>query len=159
MPAPRGAIAGSTSSGFGADHEWLGVLLAGASRAWATGDADLAARLFTKLERRLRRHMRVEDEALYAAVARRAPEDAARLLGLRAEHDDLGRRLDRIATLLDEGDARTGPELDELSARLSDHERREEEILFPACDRLLDPAVTTAAVGELDRRLWGPARY
>jgi iron-sulfur cluster repair protein YtfE (RIC family) len=147
-----------TSSAFGADHDWLSSLAEASLHAWERGDAELSARLFSKLERRLRQHMRVEEDMLYAAVERRVPSRALELDGLRDEHEDLHARLDRISSLLASAAPRSGAELGGLRDALRDHERREEATLFPLCDRTMDPAVRSAAVRELDRRLWGPVR-
>ncbi len=149
----------STTRVFGADHEWLTGLLAATRRAWDRGDAALAAHVFTKLDHRLRQHMRVEDELLFQTLEQRVGTPEAELAaGLRAEHDQLNVRLDRVSTLLASAAPAAGEELAELERVLCEHERREELLAFPACDRAVEPEVRSLAARELDRRLWGPSR-
>jgi len=108
------------------------------AEAVGRSDWEVAARCFTSFRDELARHIRLEEDVLFPAFEKASGTTEGPTAVMRAEHA-------RIASLLDELDrdlnARDADGFQSAYARfsilMSDHNRKEEQILYPACDRLL----------------------
>ena len=85
------------------------------------------------------RHFREEEEILLPAMSRHVPADHEAVVRVLTDHVEIRRR----AAELEAGDAQL-EQLHELGARLRDHIRHEERVLFPLAEDTLPAA-------ELDR--------
>jgi iron-sulfur cluster repair protein YtfE (RIC family) len=142
----------SVLEGFSADHRRLEELLVALIGAVESSDLERARRAMATYVRESRRHSRVEDDVLFAGFEERTGmRDTGPTVILRRDHQEIDRRLDQLSGAL--VNASTAHEalfqVRALQALLHDHRKREETILFPVCDRLLDAAVRAAAVREL----------
>lgn len=129
-----------------ADHRRLSrsarQCLEGAAGSGAAGRARTDLLEFV---RGLRRHVRLEEQLLFPALARAAAPDKVPSAELRAEHRGIEAMLDRLAALVEADDdgkiaATAARELPELLSLLDEHDRKEEETLYPAADGVIaDP--------------------
>ena len=137
------------------DHLRLDALLKEAIAALARNDARPATATFGAFASGLRRHIEVEDELLFPPFERRTGmRDAGPTNVMRRDHKDIERRLTSISAALHDGllPVSVGGEMRALAALLDDHNVREEEILYPWCDRVLDESERAA----VSRRLSSP---
>jgi hemerythrin-like domain-containing protein len=81
-----------------------------------------------------RRHFVIEEELLLPALARHVPADHAAIVRVLTEHVDLRRRAQDVEAGEQGIDA-----LHELGARLHDHIRHEEDVLFGLVEDALEP--------------------
>ena len=111
-------------------------------------------------------HHPKEDQYLFAAVRRHAPDAAATLIGLQSEHqrDDLFvRDLHRLLVLYQAGAPaalkRLSASLDIYAAMLYEHMRREEALLDAFADTVPDDEWQAIAegFGREDEPIFGPA--
>lgn len=121
------------------DHDRLEEIEAAAFAARGTGDFALAASLFSQFAHGLRRHIGFEDGLLFPEFEERSgisPNEGPTAV-LRAEHRQIEGFLDAIEERM--GD--TAADLDGLRADLhrvlSDHNVKEEMVLYPGTDRLM----------------------
>jgi iron-sulfur cluster repair protein YtfE (RIC family) len=137
---------------FGKDHERLREIMSRAIAACDRGDDTEARRLVEAYDTGLRRHIQAEEDVLFPAFeGRTGLRDAGPTAVMRREHREIERHL---AAARDAFGAK--PEL-ELGKRhlvavqtlLADHDRREEQVLYPACDRLLTERETRASAQAL----------
>jgi regulator of cell morphogenesis and NO signaling len=138
---PNEAWHGTLGDFFERDHARLDSL-------WAEfvslrmEDPDGARRAFEGFRAGLERHMKWEDELLFAEFARRV-DDHGRLLTdlLIWEHEGLRRWLDRLAS--DQGCAGLDADLEciAFAGTLAGHNRREETLVYPEVDGLLGAPV------------------
>jgi iron-sulfur cluster repair protein YtfE (RIC family) len=137
---------------FGADHAWMRDRLARAIGACRRAEVTAARAAFDAYAARLGRHILVEDGALFSAFeAHTNLRVAGPTVVMRREHRQIERRLARLhdalrgAPRLDD----VAAELEALQAMLADHDRREENVLYPACDRILTIAEREACADVL----------
>lgn len=133
---------------FAGDHERLRGLLGRAIEACSSCATREARSAFYSFTDGLCRHIQAEDELLFPAfeahTGLRGGCAASSMAGsgptarMRREHRQIERRLNQIGDALDgKPDLRAvARELVELRSFLEDHDRREECVLYPACDRL-----------------------
>ena len=121
------------------DHDRLDALESGAFAARAAGDLALATRLFGDFARGLRRHIAFEEELLFPAFESRAeaPAQCGPTFVMRQEHREIEERLHdmecRFTTLEDTlSGARYA-----FHDLMHEHNVKEEQVLYPATDRLL----------------------
>lgn len=97
------------------------------------------------LQAGLEGHALVEDEVLFPALASSLGADGGTLAIMRSEHEEIAETLTRA---LQAPDAEAGREALRRLVRLAvDHFGKEEQVLFPMAEELLDPA-TQASLGE-----------
>lgn len=124
------------SSFFERDHAEIDAVLESVPFA---KPKEAAAR-FAEFDRRLERHIEWEESILFPAVAEKAPElEGGPLAVMRQEHKEIRAAKAAAQAALKEGD---GPQArrdtDAMLSVLKPHNRKEEQILYPACDELLD---------------------
>lgn len=108
--------------------------------AFASGEGEAATAALTAAAEALRRHIYLEEEFLFPAL-REAGMVAPVFVMLR-EHGEMWRALDAIDAELETHGAGPSfhPLLAELGRRLEAHNVKEEAILYPQADTVLDPA-------------------
>ena len=129
-----------------ADHRRLDAIVPEVESAAKAGRLEDAASAFARFAEGLDRHIRAEEELLFPAF-----EEATGLAGgptqvMRIEHVELRRRMTEISSALGAGDASAALRgLHGLTALLSEHNLKEESILYPMTDRAVPQASELAA--------------
>ena len=130
-----------------AEHRWIDERFGQFQHGLEAGQAD--AHPFDEAAQKLHRHIYLEEELLFPRVETRG---LARPTAVMAqEHGEICRQLDAVGSLLasDAGASRIREALGPLRGLLEEHNVKEEQILYPACDRLL----TEQEAAELVERL------
>ncbi len=139
----------SLATALGEEHRRVEALLYDGTAAVDSAPPLLA---FELLARRLRAHIDVGDRCLFPAFERQTGmRDEGPTVALRHEHREIERRLQAMEDGPDDA-ARTAAELGRLRALLDDHFQREESVLYPACDRLLEPQERVAVLRGLAKK-------
>jgi iron-sulfur cluster repair protein YtfE (RIC family) len=121
------------------DHDRLDGLLNEATRHVEQGDLVQARSLFVSFEEGLRRHIRIEEELLFPLFESRTGMRNGPTAVMRTEHRLIEAELVRMRRGLDTGDASeyaTG--LATLHGVLGPHNVKEEQVLYPTTDDMLD---------------------
>ncbi|MBI5630706.1 MAG: hemerythrin domain-containing protein [Elusimicrobia bacterium] len=120
---------------FERDHREIDALLADV----AFDSGREAAAKFAEFDARLERHIRWEESILFPAVARNAPDLAMgpiRVMSM--EHELIREGKTGALAALNACDAKRARQFVEAMERvLRDHNFKEEQFLYPACDNLL----------------------
>jgi iron-sulfur cluster repair protein YtfE (RIC family) len=124
------------------DHRCLDAVLAEAKRCLFAGELRTAAARFASFRDGLEHHIAAEEEVLFPALEAAAGAAASGPLHvMRAEHAEILRLLEEVATGLERGtEASPAPPLASLTARLYAHNGKEERILYPMSDRVIAEA-------------------
>jgi uncharacterized protein (DUF2249 family) len=133
------------------DHARLDALGAAAFEARARGGLAQARDAFADFAHGLRRHIDFEEELLFPEF-----EERFGLVGgngptpvMRAEHAAIVALLVVMEREIDDPEAPIELSRAELRLIQRDHDLKEEQILYPALDRLLDEAESDAVVGRI----------
>ncbi len=131
------------------DHQRLLALLETAKRD-VYGDEETLLPAFTAFVRRLRAHMRIEEELLFPVIDA-IQQDAKNLTAsLRREHDAFRELVAEIEGALGQGErAGLAANLRELEAALRLHEAREEQLIYTVVDRQLTATTIMDLAGLL----------
>jgi len=137
---------------LGWDHARIDSLLRMAADAVGEGRFEDAAREYERFETRLLRHLRVEDELLFPVFEARSGIVGGPTSVMRDEH----RLVRRALTLMrgGVGGREAGAFRDGLrffESVMPDHNAKEEHILYPTLDGLLNGAERAALVARLER--------
>jgi iron-sulfur cluster repair protein YtfE (RIC family) len=145
----------SVYKAFTADHRAMREVLGRAIASCGAGDRPHARSGFTRFAADLRAHIAAEEAVLFPIFELYTGTlDAGPTAVMRRDHRDIERRLDRIAAAFDRDDdvGAIEQELAALQALLGDHDRREELVLYPACDRFFTAGQRLAAVRGIPGR-------
>jgi iron-sulfur cluster repair protein YtfE (RIC family) len=94
--------------------------------------------------------MKLEEEKLFPAFEQDTGTDSGPTAVMRAEHRQMLERLDAIeAAAAASNGERFDPLLQSFTSFMDQHSMKEERILYPMCDRMLD----TLTASELRRKL------
>ena len=121
------------------DHDRLDGLLDEATRRVEAGDLAEARSIFTAFDGGLRRHIRLEEELLFPLFEARTGMRHGPTAVMRTEHRAIETELARMAHGLEAGDSSdyaTG--LANLYCVLGPHNVKEEQVLYPTTDDMLD---------------------
>jgi hemerythrin-like domain-containing protein len=134
----------NVSEAFSWDHDRLDTLEIAASSSLEAGNFPEARRLYEVFRRGLNRHIRIEEEVLFPIFELRAglPSGGPTSV-MRAEHRQIRMYLEEISANLDLGFGVVREPREALREMLSDHNRKEELVLYRNMDELL-----TAAEGD-----------
>lgn len=134
------------ASFFSRDHDEIDAILEKVERGVPGKLAQ-----FELFDRRLERHIRWEEELLFPAAERAEPSLAdGPIAVMRVEHDHIRRLKRAVLEALRAGDEATARlNLDELRAILGGHNVKEERVLYPACDALIDPEKSSRLLERL----------
>jgi iron-sulfur cluster repair protein YtfE (RIC family) len=132
------------------DHDGQEDVLVEARDTLDGGDALLAFKHFEVYERRLLRHMRIEETILFPLVESLVAHAANAVAEMRHEHLHIRRILAAMRNALAAPDLEQfRHSFDELGLVLWAHEAREERLIYPVLDRSLSPEQRT----DLAKRL------
>jgi iron-sulfur cluster repair protein YtfE (RIC family) len=135
------------------DHDRLDVLLGEATGHVEAGDMTRARSLFLAFEEGLRRHIRLEEELLFPLFESRTGMRNGPTAVMRSEHRAIEIELSRMRQGLDTGDASgyaTG--LANLHCAMGPHNVKEEQVLYPTVDDMLDALERRDFVARLTYR-------
>jgi iron-sulfur cluster repair protein YtfE (RIC family) len=121
------------------DHDRLDGLLSEATRHVERGNIGQARSIFLTFDEGLRRHIRIEEQLLFPLFESRTGMRNGPTAVMRAEHRLIEAELTRMRHGLDAGDASeyaTG--LATLHCVLGPHNVKEEQVLYPTTDDMLD---------------------
>jgi iron-sulfur cluster repair protein YtfE (RIC family) len=139
MEAPHAPFHGVTEY-LSWDHDVQEDQLMDARDAVDAGDASGALAHFDGYQRRLTRHMRLEERVLFPLIESLTPHVASAVAEMRLEHTHVVRMLLAARTALAAGDAEEFRRaFDALGLVLLAHEAREERLVYPILDRSLSP--------------------
>jgi len=130
------------------DHDRLDGLLVDCIGALHSGERDHARAALHDFTEGLRRHIRVEEELLFPALAKATGTSSGPMGCMHREHAGIQQGLRLMESALDDDQAeRFQLGLDLLMAILPAHNQKEEQVLYPLADRVL-PAAEQAAMVE-----------
>lgn len=133
-----------------ADHHRLDQLLEETLAALERGDVEQLRVRFPEYARHLRDHMRFEEEFMFPVVERMLCNAEGPVCVMRRDHQELNDRLVGMSAALYLGALPAfREELLALTLSLENHNGREERVLYPAIDRLLDDAARTQLVEDI----------
>ena len=147
--AERGALRG-VAEALSWDHDRLEALDERAFDLLAAGDAPGAQVAWTEFTVGLKRHIRFEEELLFPAFEERlgvSPASGPTAV-MRDEHRGIERLIGAIGRAL-AGDGEALALRHELHDLLGDHNMKEERVLYPRTDELLDPEGSDALVARI----------
>lgn len=111
------------------------------------GEARL---LFLRFAADMRRHLRLEEDLLFPVFEQRAGIAGPVAVMLR-EHRAIVKLLDTISGALDRDEAGAPASIEQLVALLADHHFKEERILYPKTDLVLDENERARLADQLAR--------
>ncbi len=124
----------SVSDYFADDHDKIDGFFA-EFRALKRQDPALAKQRFKEFLKSLTRHIVWEEEVLFPAFEKSAPEALpGPTTVMRMEHREIKKRLDAIHDKVRVGNPQSGEEEEALRSLLESHNMKEEKILYPAID-------------------------
>ncbi len=133
------------------DHDRLDALEGRAFELRAAGDCAQAREAFAAFAHGLRRHIRFEEELVFPEFEVRSgvPADAGPTAVMRIEHRQILELLAAIEASI--GDPLAAPERFRVALHevLTGHNQKEEQVLYPAVDRLLGEAGADALVARI----------
>lgn len=156
MGRATGVVETRLAAAFLRDHGRIEALLESALADAEVASARRARSAFARFARALRAHIVIEDGSIFPAFETQTGlVDSGPTTVLRREHRAMEERLlDIQSALVDPQATRPAAAIRALRALLQDHVRREDEVLYPVCDRLLDPRSRARVARRLSRRRW-----
>jgi len=136
------------------DHDRLDGLLSEATQRVEQGHLPQARSIFAAFDEGLRRHIRIEEELLFPLFESRTGMRNGPTTVMRAEHRVIEGELERMRRGLEAGDASeyaTG--LATLHGVLGSHNAKEEHVLYPTTDDMLDVIERRDIVDRLTHRV------
>jgi hemerythrin-like domain-containing protein/uncharacterized protein (DUF2249 family) len=146
IPGPR-----ATTEYLEGDHDRLDALLLEARRLADAGSFERARALFREFRCGLSRHIEIEEQVLFPTFERLTGIAAGPTRVMRMEHVEIRVLMETLAAAFDSDDERTGARVDALVAVLSEHNMKEERMLYPMTD---DALGTEAAKDELVSKMF-----
>lgn len=135
---------------FADDHDRLDQLLA-TYRRLKRFDFDRAKLAFKEFKVGLEQHILREERVLFPLFEEKTGmRQHGPTAVMRAEHRQIARRLEAIHDKVRERDVETDQEEDALVGILAVHNHKEENVLYPAIDRLLNEEEKAAAFGKME---------
>jgi hemerythrin-like domain-containing protein len=125
------------------DHHMIDRVLADVGAALDEGELERAGDGLREAAERLEHHMRAEEEILFPALARQGL--TAPTLVMRREHERIAVELDALEEALEKEHTAAAREVfARLGTLLSDHNRKEEAVLYPRAAAVLSRDMTDA---------------
>lgn len=140
----------SVSAAFAKDHERLDRAL-GTFRNLKTVDLARATIAFRAFRRDLEHHMRCEEEVLFTAIERRIGSRVGPTAVMHAEHRRILASLERLGRRVESGVVDCDEEEAALIEALETHNFKEDQILYPMIDRILDAPERRRLIDALER--------
>lgn len=138
------------------DHKRLDQLWEEQREALGSGDFKRAREFFSAFSSGLRLHIRMEEEGLFPVFEEKSGlREAGPTWVMRQEHREIEALLDQIGKVLaQQGDSspawqRVREVAGSLEALLKSHNQKEEQVLYPMSDRLLEEGERRALVQRM----------
>jgi regulator of cell morphogenesis and NO signaling len=132
------------------DHDRLDQLL-DTYRQLKRVDFVRAKQAFREFKFGLQRHIISEETILFPLFEDKSGlRDHGPTMVMRAEHREIGRRLEALHDKVRRQDVDSDREEEELLQALSAHNQKEENVLYPAIDRLASAEEKTAAFRKME---------
>jgi regulator of cell morphogenesis and NO signaling len=136
---------------FAADHDRLDSLFA-EFRRLKRFDYAKAKENFKEFKIGLQRHIIWEEQILFPAFEKRTGmRDTGPTAVMRAEHRQIGDGLEAIHEKVRRADPNSDLEEEALLQVLSQHNQKEEMVLYPTLDRMLSEGEVTAAFEAMEK--------
>ncbi len=131
-----------------ADHKRLDTIFGRFKEATGTGMWEEAASAIAEFNLGLRRHIRAEEEILFPVFEEKTGmTEAGPTFVMKEEHKEIHNLLDRLVAGSEMKDQEVVSEAARLlEGTLTDHNMKEEHILYPESDQFMSPAERTAVV-------------
>jgi iron-sulfur cluster repair protein YtfE (RIC family) len=132
------------------DHDRLDGILADVTRMVDDGELERAEHTYSDFREGLQRHIRIEEEILFPLFEQRTGMVRGPTEVMRQEHRVIKEAMDLMAEALASGKGASyheGREL--LEESLPSHNQKEEHVLYPTIDHLLDPDERVKLVARL----------
>jgi iron-sulfur cluster repair protein YtfE (RIC family) len=137
--AVTGPAGDDITSCLSRDHDSLDALLEEVTCMVADGELERADHTFGELRRDLQHHIRFEEEVLVPLFEERTGRTEGPTAVMRREHQAILDALDTIAAALDRGATEVfHAARGELLAVLTVHNQKEEAVLYPMLDQVID---------------------
>jgi len=122
-----------------ADHNRLDIIMNGFQEAYKADRWEEALSLFKEFDLGLRRHIQAEEEVLFPLFEEKTGmTDAGPTFVMKMEHTDIRDFLERITTATEAKESDAAAEATQiLTNTLTDHNMKEEQILYPESDSFL----------------------
>jgi iron-sulfur cluster repair protein YtfE (RIC family) len=121
------------------DHRYADDLFAAAARAAADGVWNECERQLQHFRAALETHMKIEEETLFPAFEQATGSKAGPTAVMRHEHRQMLALLDDLAGATGARDAKRFDSLAQsFMTVLNMHSAKEETVLYPMCDRVVD---------------------
>jgi hemerythrin-like domain-containing protein len=134
------------------DHERLHAIAAEVNRLAGAGSLDAARARFADFVSGLKRHIDVEERLLFPTFEERTGMTGGPTAVMRVEHADIRECMARVTAALMGKDAPGARRaLDDLASFLATHNLKEERVLYPTTDRVLEtPEALEALVARME---------
>jgi regulator of cell morphogenesis and NO signaling len=140
----------TVSASFADDHDRLDSLLE-TYRRQKRVDFAAARQAFKEFKFGLQRHIIWEETVLFPLFEEKTGmHDQGPTAVMRAEHREIGRRLEALHDKVRKQDVNSDREEEELIQALSVHNQKEENVLYPAIDRMSSQEEKTAAFKKME---------
>jgi iron-sulfur cluster repair protein YtfE (RIC family) len=141
---------GTVQTAFAHDHDRLDELLRTYSRQKRIDFAG-AKQAFKEFKFGLQRHIIWEETVLFPLFeGKTGMRDQGPTAVMRAEHREIGRRLEALHDKVRRQDVNSEAEEQSLIQALFTHNQKEENVLYPAIDRLSSTEERAAAFKKMD---------
>jgi iron-sulfur cluster repair protein YtfE (RIC family) len=121
------------------DHRYADDLFAAATREATQGAWEGSARQLALFRAALETHMKIEEDVLFPAFEQATGNTRGPTAVMRSEHVQMLAQLDDISRAIASRDAATFQSLTQsFTDVLNLHSTKEEQILYPMCDRVVD---------------------
>ena len=138
LHAVHGGAMTSISEFLTTDHRHGDELFAAAAQAAEQGDWAVCHQQFNAFLRALKRHMKIEEEALFPAFEQATGITAGPTRVMRHEHQQMLALLEDVAAAIAAHDAARFRSLAQsFTALMGSHSAKEENVLYPMCDEAL----------------------
>lgn len=136
----------SATAPLHAHHKHCDALFANAEAAALKGAWDECAHSFDDFCMELARHFSTEEELLFPAFETATGMTGGPTQMMRLEHEQMRGLLEQMRLALSRRDARSfGGAAETLLVMMQQHNLKEENILYPMCDRVLGDSIDVAA--------------
>jgi len=123
---------------FTADHRACDETLAGVEKGLMAKAGAETDKAFARFRVQLEGHFSAEEQTLFPALEAVFPGGSGPVSVMRSEHAQVRDLCDSVQELIERGEfARAAQTVDLLFSMLQSHNIKEEQILYPMCDRFL----------------------
>jgi iron-sulfur cluster repair protein YtfE (RIC family) len=134
------------------DHRLADALFDAAQESGRRGDWLACRETIARFRAALESHMQVEEQVLFPAFEQATGMASGPTAVMRIEHQQMLQQLDAIAAAASSGDgASFASAAGNFKAALDLHSRKEEQILYPMCDRVADANLADEVERTLER--------